>query len=145
MKLSKISSFVLSAIILLVLVGCSNSTAVYIGGYEWEISTIQVGEDGAVIACSKENKMTYDSAVEREMSCTAKDGVLTLTDTTNGNIYEGTYEQAESSKETTICEITLVEESGNAVSSMTVYQNDTKVPTLIISIADYVLTFFTKK
>lgn len=145
MKLHKITLCSLIIGLLVTLVGCNNSTSVYIDRHEWGVSTIQTSEDGAVIACSEEKKTTYDSAVEIEMSCTAKNGSLKLTDTTNGNTYEGTYEQTESSKEEIIYEITLVEESGNAVSSMTVYQDENKAPTLIISIADYVLTFFSKQ
>lgn len=144
MKSHKITLWALIIGLLFALAGCNNSTSVYIDGHKWEVSTIQDSEDGTVIACSKEKKTTYDSAAEIEMICTAENEIFKLTDMTNGTKYEGTYKQNESSKETTIYEITLNEESGNAVSSTTVYHDKTKTPTLIVSVAEYVLTFFPK-
>jgi len=145
MKAFKSLIFLWSIILLFALAGCSDSAAVSIDGYEWEIHTIQSNESGAVLACSPEQKPVYENAAEIEMRCTAENGVFTLTDTTNGNIYEGTYKQIEIEKETVIYEITIGEEKGNAAASVTVYQNGDKIPTLILSAGDYALHFFPKQ
>lgn len=144
MKLHRITLLALIIGLLFALTGCRNSTSVYIDGYEWVVSTIQDSEDGTVIACSKEKKTAYDSAAEIELICTAQNGIFKFTDMTNGTTYEGMYKQTENYKETTIYEITLNKESGSAVSSLTVYHDKAKTPTLIVSVAEYVLTFFPK-
>lgn len=149
MKTSKIFIVALCVMIGVSFVGCQNSpnssNAVTIDEYEWEISTIQAGEDGAVIACSKEKKTAYESAAEIQMNGIAEEGFLTITDATNRDSYKGTYKQKETDKETVIYEITLGEERGHAVTSMTIDQEDTKIPTLILTTPNYTFHFFSKQ
>ena len=149
MKRSKIFIIALCVMIGVSLVGCQNSSnssnAVAIDEYEWEISTIQAGEDGAVIACSKEKKSAYESAAEIQMNCIAEEGFLTITDATNRDSYKGTYKQQETDKETVIYEFTLGLERGHDVTSMTIDLEETRIPTLILTTTSYTFYFFSKQ
>ena len=68
--------------------------------------------------------------------------MFTLTDESNGSTYTGTYELTDTSQETRIYEIVVGDSEGMAVVSTTTYQDESRTPTLIISLDDYALNFF---
>lgn len=146
MNAHKILVWALSTLLLFSFSGCGNisdaPSAVSIDEYEWSFSTLQTGEDGAVIACSKQNKAAYKEAAELEMDCAAKDGILTLNHLTNGTIFQGTYRQTGASGQTAMYEITFGEESGTAASSVTIYSDGSETPTLVLTVGHYSLQFF---
>lgn len=142
MKPSKLMIGFLTVLLLFGLVGCSGAEPVSIEKYKWNLHTVQSGNDGVVIACSEDNTDVYPGANAMMMSCTAKDGNLAIMDTTNGKTYTGTYKHVKSSPESIIYEFMIGEEIGNAVSAMTVYQDESEKPTLILSVGGYALHFY---
>jgi len=135
-------------LILLLLTGCSTnegkqSNLPSIEQYDWEMTTVQsVEAEGQAIAYGPGESSTLDTAVEILLSCTAKNGELTLNDETNGASYSGTYKLTDTSQESLIYEVTVGETAGMAVVAMTTYHDESQVPTLIISLGDYALNFF---
>ena len=111
--------------------------------HAWQMTTVQsVEADGQVIVHAPETVGVPDTSVEVVLKCAAADGDLTLTDESNGNTYTGTYELTDTSQETRIYEIVVGDSEGMAVVSMTTYQDESRTPTLIISLDDYALNFF---
>lgn len=142
MKPSKLMIGFLTVLVLFGLVGCSGAEPVSIEKYKWNLHTVQSGNDGAVIACSEDNMDVYPGADAMMMSCTAKDGGLAITDTTNDKTYTGTYKRVKASPESILYEFMIGEETGSAVSAMTVYHDESKKPTLILTIGGYALHFY---
>lgn len=78
------------------------------------------------------------------MTCSSKNGVLSILDETNNKTYNGSYKIASNSKQSTIYEIVLSDKSGTAVVSVTNYQDGTVISTMILSVGDYAINFKTK-
>ena len=145
--MKKFSVVFLVSVMLLLLSGCSdqdkNDPAV--GRIEdnlWCMTTIQSAEqNGDVIVCGDTENLYFDVPVI-DLCCTANQGMLTLTDNTNGETYIGTYKLNQSNKQSCIYSITLNDTEGMAVVSSTQYHDGTSIPTFIISLDDYALNFF---
>lgn len=136
---------VLLCLLLLLLAGCGSkdSTVPKIEDYSWQMTTVQSMEaEGQAVAYGPGNESTLETAVEILLSCTAADGMITLTDETNGQVYSGTYKLTESDHQSSTYEVTVGETEGMAVVSMTTYHDDSQTPTFIISLGDYALNFF---
>lgn len=144
-KISLILAVILS--LLLGLTGCSAEN-VKIEGHEWELTLIQSNEDGSVIGCASEHYEMHketEGIVVVDLVCSAADGSFTITDKTNNATYQGIYKVSDNGPESTIYEVNIGEETGNAVTAYTKYEdsssNTSKTPTLIITIGDYTLNF----
>lgn len=139
---------ILICLIVLVLTGCSNKESATgnvpnIEDHAWQMTTVQsVEADGQVIAHAPGTVGVPDTSVEVVLKCVAADGDLTLTDESNVSTYTGTYELTDTSQETRIYEIVVGDSEGMAVVSTTTYQDESRTPTLIISLDDYALNFF---
>lgn len=130
-------------LLLICLTGCSNTEKVpKIDDYTWQMTSIQGGEDGSVIACSPEMASSYEGAKQITLICEAKNGKFTLTDSTNNKSYLGTYSITKTSAESIIYEILIDDKKGYATTGLTTYLNESQNPTFIIAIGDYALNFF---
>lgn len=136
------NSIVFIALIFL-LAGCSHADVPKVDEYTWEMTSVQRKEqDGQAVAYGKRGSSTLENAVSMELMCTAKDGVLTLTDTTNGKTYSGTYKLKEIDPRSAHYDITLDGNEGLAVVAMTTYHDGSQDPTFIINLDEYVINFF---
>ena len=145
--MKKIITIILSAILLVCLVGCGK-TEVAIEDYQWELTLIQSNKDGSIIGCGSEH---YEMHKEIEcikvvdLTLTAENSSLTITNITSNASYNGTYKVNNSKKKSMIYDIVIGEESGYATSAYTEYKDGTgttqRTPTLIVSIGDYSLNF----
>lgn len=147
--MKKIIVLILSALTSLCLVACGNNSKYAIDDYAWAMSFIQsVEQNGDFVAYAPSNdtfyKTAYPDAVAMEMTCTAKDGVLSILDKTNNKNYNGSYQITDSSSKTVIYKIVLEDKSGTAVVSVTNGQVGTVIPTMILSVGDYALNFHSK-
>ena len=75
------------------------------------------------------------------MTLTAKDGEITITDTTNGKTYNGTYEVMQKTPKGTDYEIIIDGVTGYATVSPTEYYDGSEIPTLPINIDGYSMYF----
>lgn len=130
------------------LTGCGDgenatSNAPKIEDYSWLMTTIQSAEnDGEIIAHALDTVGVPDTSVEIVLKCSAVNGEFRLTDETYGNSYAGTYKLTDTNQETRIYEVIVDDIEGMAVVSMTNYQDESQMPTLIISFEDYAINFF---
>ena len=145
-KLIKItlSSFLLLIIFVFVLSACG-AGKVKIEDHEWKMRYVMHGEDNQVVvdAASEEND-THPEAKILDMTLIAKDGKITITDTTNNKTYEGTYTVESKTPAGTDYKITIDGKSGYATVAMTTYADGNEEPTLPINLAGYSIYFYAK-
>lgn len=132
--------------ILVLLTACGNSDIPKIDEYTWQMTSIQSSEaNGSVIAYGE--RWSADTAeagaAELVMDCSAKDGILTLTDHTNEITYTGSYTVSRENPDGVIYNVTLNGQEGVAVTGMTTYSDDTKEATFIINLGEHTINFFT--
>ncbi len=120
---------------------CNNT--IKIEDYDWQLATVQSSQSGE-IAASNEYLLAHPEigdVIELKMVCTAKDGIFILTDKMGSVQYSGSYCLDDSQSHNSIYSLETKKAKGNAVVSMT--QTKAKnTPTLIITLNDYVLTFY---
>ena len=145
-KLIKITllSFLLLIIFVFVLSACG-AGKVKIEDYEWKMRYVMHGEDNQLVvdAASEEND-THPEAKILDMTLIAKDGKITITDTTNNKTYEGTYTVSGKNPKGTDYKVTIDGKSGYATVAMTAYADGNEEPTLPINLAGYSIYFYAK-
>lgn len=136
--------FILS-LLLMFSTGCKNVSidSPDIEDNSWKMDSIVYFDDTQyeVLAVGESDSQDPEAKVI-DMILTASDGRITLTDNTNGTVYEGTYKQESSNSETTIYKIVLDGKEGYASVSSTIYADDTEVRTMPINLGNYAIYFF---
>ena len=113
--------------------------------YEWQMRTVMHTEDGQIIYDAvNEGNITYPEARIIEMILVANDGRITITDVTNGKTYEGTYAASGKNPGGTDYHITIEGKSGYATVAMTTYADETKEPTMPITLDGYSMYFYAR-
>lgn len=96
--------------------------------------------DASVPAVGEPDEV-YPEAKVVDVTLTAKDGLITLTDTTNGKTYSGTYEAINKTAAGTEYNVTIDGITGFASAAMTTYSDGKKQPTLTINLGEYSVYF----
>ena len=96
--------------------------------------------DAHVIFVGEANELYPDAEIV-DLALTAKDGEITITDTTNGKTYNGTYEVIQQTPKGTDYEIMIDGATGYAAAAPTEYYDGSEIPTLPINIDGYSLYF----
>lgn len=135
--------FAILAAAVLLMGGCTAVGQTAAEEHVWTMTTAQsAATEGQIIAYgSGYGDGAWDEADEIDLRCTARDGVLMLTDHTGGVTHSGTYRLLETDGGTEIYEITVGDSTGMASASVTSYLDGRSVPTLVISLGDYALYF----
>ncbi len=137
-----ISILLLTTILILTLPACRTGKP-KIEDYEWKMRTIMHAEDTQVVYDAvAEESSTHPEAKIVEMTLVAKDGKITITDVTNGKIYEGSYTVSAVNPKGTDYHITIDGKSGYAGVAMTTYADGTEEPTLPITLDGYSMYFY---
>lgn len=106
------------------------------------MTTVQsVNAEGQIVAHAPGQIGSPEASEDISLTCTVKDGVLTLNDESNNQTYTGSYKLIDSVHESSNYEVVIGEAKGMAVVSSTTYLDDSTVPALIIRIGDYALNF----
>ena len=128
-----------------------NSNVVQIEDYKWKMRTVMSNDiedaqyqDELVIAVGEADELYPDAEVV-DLTLIAKDGEITITDTTNGKTYNGTYEVQKKTSKGTDYEISIDGVTGYATLSPTEYSDGSEIPTLPINIDGYSLYFIPSK
>lgn len=128
-----------------------NSNKIAIEDYEWKMRTVMrndieaaQNEDEFVIAVGETDELYPDAEIV-DLTLTAKDGEITVTDTTNSKTYSGTYTVMQKTPDGTDYEMTIDGISGYATVAPTGYYDDPEIPTLPINIGDYSIYFIPKE
>lgn len=145
-EMKKILSVFLMSFIVFALSAC-NADVVKIEDYEWEMRTVMSNDtesaqyqDELVVAVGEADELYPDAEIV-DMTLTAKDGEITITDTTNGKTYTGTYEVMQKTPKGTDYEIIIDGVNGYATVAPKEYYDGTEIPTLPINIDGYSLYF----
>lgn len=138
------------AILIFTLSACSGDV-VAIEDYEWKMRTVASNDieaaqapDELIIAVGETDEL-YPEAEIVDLTLIAQDGEITITDTTNGKTYNGTYEVMQKTPKGTDYEIIIDGVSGYATVSPTEYYDGSEIPTLPINIDGYSLYFIPKE
>jgi len=136
----------LFSVLVLTLTACS-SDAIKIEEYEWKMRTvmsndIELADSDAVVLAVGEQDELYPDAKVVDLTLTAKDGKITITDATNNNTYEGTYTVENTTPDGTNYKVTIDGKEGFATVAMTEYYEGEDEPTLPINLGDYTLYFY---
>lgn len=148
--MKKILSVFLMSLIVLTLSAC-NADVVAIEDYEWKMRTVASNDieaaqdpDELVIAVGEADEL-YPEAEIVDLTLIAKDGEITITDTTNNKTYSGTYEIMQETPKGTDYEIIIDGATGYATVAPTEYYDGSEIPTLPINIDGYSLYFIPKE
>ena len=137
-----ISILILIAILTITLSACGMGK-VKIEDYKWRMRTIMHGEDNQVVVDAVgEDDPAQPEAKIIDMTLTAKDGKITITDHTNNKTYEGTYTVEQKTLARTEYEVTIDGKEGYSTVAMTTYADGTEEPTLPISLDGYSMYFY---
>lgn len=148
--MKKIISIFLMLIFTFALSAC-NSDEFAIEDYEWKMRTVMrndievaQNEDELVVAVGEADELYPDAEIV-DLTLTAKDGEITVTDTTNNKTYNGTYTIMQKTPDGTDYEVIIDGVSGNATVAPTEYYNHQETPTLPINIDGYSVYFIPKE
>ena len=137
-----ISIIILIATLTIALSACGMGK-VKIEDYEWKMRTIMHGEDNQVVVDAVgEDDPAHPEAKIIDMTLTAKDGKITITDHTNIKTYEGTYKVEQKTPAGTDYKITIDGKEGYATVAMTKYYDGTEEPTLPINLGTHSIYFY---
>ena len=106
--------------------------------YEWVMRYTQK-TGGKVVAYGSDKYSQYDNAKEIEMTATAKDGIIIISDITNDKSYE-----VDRTPESQNYKFNVYGVEGFGMTAMTKYYNGEtyyETPTMIIQLGEYTLTF----
>lgn len=119
--------------------------------YEWKMRTVASNDmesaqapDTLIIAVGTADELYPDAAIV-DLTLTAKDGAITLTDATHGRAYSGTYEVLQKTPKGTDYEICIDGVTGYATVAPTESYGGSETPTLPINIGGYSLYFIPKE
>lgn len=137
-----ITSFLLLfSVLLLSLTACSGD-AIKIEDYEWKMRTVMKNDSDLIVPAVGEADEVYPDAKVVDLTLTAKDGKITITDSTNNTTYEGTYTVEGKNPKGTDYKVVIDGKEGYATAAMTKYDNGSEEPTLPINLGDYSIYFY---
>lgn len=144
--MKKTLSLFLILTFVLALSACSTDI-VSIEDYEWKMRTVTSNDievaqsaDELVVAVGEADE-SYPNAEIVDLTLSAKDGTITVTDATNGKTYSGSYKVQQKTPKGTTYEITVDGVTGYATAAPTEYHDGSEIPTLPINLGDYSLYF----
>ena len=113
--------------------------------FEWKMRTVMSvdatqSSNDFVIAVGEPDS-AHPNAKTVELTLSAKDGVLTLSDITNGKTYGGTYKVKAKTPKSIDYEIVIDGVSGYATVAATEYYDGSRIPTLPVSLGEYSFYF----
>ena len=141
-----LSILFLLTVILSLLVGCGSMPPKIDRG-TWELSYV-LGENDAVLFVSSERAplLSEDAVPLLEATLTAKGGDFTITDTTNGKTYTGTYSDIDvMSPDAVDYKVKMGKTKGRALALIGYDEEKNPVYTLSITVGDYTMVFVPQK
>ena len=144
--MKRIFSIIPIMVIILILSSCGKEV-ISIEDYEWKMRTVMSNdkdkaqnEDELIIAVGESDEL-YPAAKIIDLTLTAKDGKLVVTDITNGKTYDGTYQVIKQTPKSIDYEVVIDGLSGYATVASTEYYDGSEIPTLPINLGEYSIYF----
>lgn len=122
--------------------GCASANELAIENHNWQIARVQFAESAEIIYCSADEANLHQDAEIIDLSCTAENGVLIITNNPDGQTWTLNYSDMDSAPEAVSYKIN--DNNGNAVVGKTTYHDNSFEYTLIISVDNYVMYFSDK-
>ena len=144
--MKKLTGLLAVITVLLCLSSCG-ADVLSIEDYEWKMravmnNNIPVSQtEGEIVIAVGEDDYVHPNAKIVDILLVAKDGLITVYDTTNNKTYSGTYKVQQKTPKGTDYEITIDGNTGYATVAPTEYYGGAEEPTLPINIAGYSLYF----
>lgn len=143
MKAKKFLSALFILCALFPLLSSCGAHAPKIEDYTWILRTAMHVENGQpVIDATDGTDTAHSEAKKVDVTLSASNGIITVTDNTNGKTYDGTYTVQGKTPEGTDYEISVNGINGYATVAMTTYADGSEEPTLPISLGEYTLYFY---
>ena len=139
--MKKIISFLLITTLLFALSACG-AEKMKIEDYEWKMRTVMKNDSDLVVPAVGEADEVYPDAKVVDLTLTAKDGKITITDATNNITYEGTYTVEGKNPKGTDYKVVIDGKEGYSTAAMTKYDDGSEEPTLPINLGDYSIYFY---
>lgn len=136
-----ISIILLITTLIFILSGCG-AKAIQIEDYEWKMRTVMKNDSDLIVPAVGETDEAYPDAKVIDLTLTAKDGKITITDATNNITYEGTYTVEGKNPKGTDYKVTIDGKEGYATVAMTKYDDGNEEPTLPINLGDHSIYFY---
>ncbi len=119
--------------------------------YEWQMRTVMSGDvdtvqnkESLIVAVGEPDDL-YPNAKIVDITLIAKNGTITLVDSTNNKTYSGTYTVQKKTPHGTDYEIAIDGINGYATVAPTKYYDDSEVPSLPINLGECALYFIPQK
>ena len=145
--MKKLITLVLALAMTMLLSACGvkGKPVVYIELYEWKLQSVmsndtEVADEELVIAVGEQDEL-YPNAKVVDILLTAKNGEITLADTTNNKTYAGTYKMTEETSKSVTYEIEIDGIAGDATIAITEHLGNILTPTLPINLGEYTVYF----
>lgn len=139
--MKKIIVLMLVGVMLLSLSACGVEI-IEIEDYTWKMRIVMKNDSDLVVPAAGEADEVYPDAKVVDLTLTAKDGKITITDATNNVTYEGTYTVEGKNPKGTDYKVTIDDKEGYATVAMTKYDDGSEEPTLPINLGDYSIYFY---
>ena len=139
--MKKIFSFLLITTLIFTLSGCGTE-AIQIEDFEWKMRTVMKNDSDLFVPAVGEADEVYPDAKVVDLTLTAKEGKITITDSTNNITYEGTYTVEDKNPKGTDYKVTIDGKDGYATVAMTTYDDGSEEPTLPINLGEYSIYFY---
>lgn len=111
--------------------------------YEWTLRyAFHAQGDHVIVDAVQEYDATHPQAKVVDITLAARNGKITITDSTNGRTYEGAYTVERKHPDGTDYKVTVDGKSGHATVGMTTFADGSEQPTLSISVGQYSLYFY---
>lgn len=124
---------------LLLLTGCAKTAAPDPEGSVWQLVTAQRSADGAIVACAPGMTGMPEEAVPVDITCRMSGGMLVLAG--SGVALTCSWRVTRIEPQSRQLAVTLGDTEGLATLSHTVFADGSAVPTLLITLGGYTLTF----
>jgi len=143
--MNRLRKLLMPLILTLVLIsGCTRIPVPKINEYIWEMNIVQ-GNDGCIAAAKPGEWSVLNPKSEAELYLRVNGTKIILEDKTNNKTYEGTwYDNGKRVRERYYA-VNIDGIEGVCVTAMTRYYSEDSRPTLIISLGEYALTFYSKE
>ena len=143
--------YIIAVLVVTLLFSSCGTETVSIEDCEWKMRTVMrnnidavQNENDFVIVVGEADEVYPDAKIV-ELTLTAKEGNLIVTDVTNGKKYDGTYEVMKETPKSVDYEVTIHGTKGYATVAPTEHYDGTEIPTLPINLGEYSLYFVPKE
>ena len=147
--MKKVVSFLLIIFVVFSFTSCS-AEKIKIDDCEWKMSTImsndaQLADSENVVIAVGEPDDIYPNATVVNITLTASNGKITVTDKTNNQVYYGGYKVTQNTPRGTDYEIEINGQNGYATVAPTKHYSGEEIPTLPINLGEYTIYFIPNK